>query len=221
VITVQDGGERRDLVLVVAREPLLCDGLAATLARRSLSVECSGTVVHAARLLDELKPRWSVIVLDPPLPDASVGSACETLIGRHPDTAAVVLLRGVERTALTHASGSGARGLLNTAIGAGELVHALEQVAAGVVVVDPSFFAQLAGRTAWPPSASHSQRSLTHHQLRALRLVADGNTSKEIARSMRTTPTAVDHTVERAAERLGAANRAHAVARAMRLGLLG
>jgi DNA-binding CsgD family transcriptional regulator len=62
--------------------------------------------------------------------------------------------------------------------------------------------------------------ALTDRELDALRQLAGGHTSKEIALILGVTKTAVDHAIERATHRLGASHRAHAVAVAMRRGLL-
>jgi DNA-binding CsgD family transcriptional regulator len=61
---------------------------------------------------------------------------------------------------------------------------------------------------------------LSEAQIRVLALLAEGYVSKEIARATGTTTVAVNHLIERATRRLEAAHRTHAVARAIRLGLI-
>jgi DNA-binding NarL/FixJ family response regulator len=62
--------------------------------------------------------------------------------------------------------------------------------------------------------------TLTERQRHVLRLIADGKTAKTIARELGvSTTTVLDH-IERIKTHLGAANRANAVAIAIRKGLL-
>jgi LuxR family transcriptional regulator, activator of conjugal transfer of Ti plasmids len=55
-------------------------------------------------------------------------------------------------------------------------------------------------------------------ELAALQLAAHGHTTKTIARHLNTSPQAVGMRIRRAAQKLGAANRAHAVALAIGAG---
>ncbi|HEV2124697.1 MAG TPA: LuxR C-terminal-related transcriptional regulator [Chloroflexota bacterium] len=74
----------------------------------------------------------------------------------------------------------------------------------------------------WPPGqerASHAPQ-LTTRELLALQLVARGYTTTQIARMLDTTASAVDRAIEQAANRVGAAHRAEAVALAIRRGLI-
>lgn len=71
-----------------------------------------------------------------------------------------------------------------------------------------------AGTTA-PVSAG-----LTERDLLTLQLLARGYTNQQIARLLETTPSAVGHLVERVIKELGANHRAHAVAIAVRRGLI-
>lgn len=61
---------------------------------------------------------------------------------------------------------------------------------------------------------------LTARQLETLRLVANGNTAADIARWLWVSPETVNSSLRRTYRALGVDDRAHAVAVAMRLGLL-
>lgn len=205
-------------VLVAASEPLFGAGIATALQHRSLDVTLAATVADAAEVLDAVCPLWSVLVLDPPFPDAPSEHACAALIAPFERTIAVVLFRGKSRETVHAACRYGARGLLETSVDSGRLAAALDRVAGGEIVVDAALIPDVVDAHAVEEPAP--QPALTENELAALRLVAEGQTSKEIAQKLRTTAGAVDHALERAAERLNATHRAHAVAQAIRFGLL-
>lgn len=69
------------------------------------------------------------------------------------------------------------------------------------------------------PSKARSQRRITPRELEVLALVADGYSTKEIARALWITDETVRTHVRRLLERLGARTRAQAVAIAYRDGL--
>jgi DNA-binding NarL/FixJ family response regulator len=69
-------------------------------------------------------------------------------------------------------------------------------------------------------AADPGHRPLTPVQTRMLALLAEGNTSKEIANLMNVTTASVNHNLERASQRLGTRHRTEAVARALRLGII-
>lgn len=205
-------------VLIVAAEPVVRFGLAASISGRFTVTEAVGTLGEAARSMASQDPGFCLLLLDPPLPDSTVEETCELLISRHPTTNAVALFRQRDCPAIATVCQHGVRGLLDTTATPEELQHALEQIYVGDVAVHPSMLSHLVAARQWQSQNGHDQ--LTGSQLRVLRQLADGLSSKEIARGSGTTTAAVNHIVERACRRLGAAHRTHAIARAFRLGLL-
>ena len=63
-------------------------------------------------------------------------------------------------------------------------------------------------------------RSLAHNELEALKLFANGRTADEIALALGVSPSMAHHYLRVAARKLGARNRVHAVAIAVRTGLV-
>jgi two-component system nitrate/nitrite response regulator NarL len=214
-------GERNSVsrrLVVAAREPVFRSGLTAVLESSTTDVEAVGTVMDARVAIAELVPASAILVLDPPLPDAPADAACADLIARNPGTAGVVLLRRSDPLSLRAACRHGARGIFATSVSGDQLAAALERIERGEVVVHPSLLADVLRLQS--AHGAGVRAGLTRNQLTVLRLVADGRTSKEIAQALRTTASGVDHAIERAAQHLGATHRAHAVAQAIRLGLL-
>ena len=67
---------------------------------------------------------------------------------------------------------------------------------------------------------SSVENNLTERERDVLKLIASGKSSKEIARHLRISIGGVNFHILNAMKKLGAATRAHAVARAIFLGLL-
>jgi DNA-binding NarL/FixJ family response regulator len=208
---------RQRTVAIVAAEPMLRLGIAAAIAPSYEVVGYAGTIAEAAHLLSQRTPAIALLVLDPPLPDSMPDTACTTLMRRCPGLAALVLLREVTAAAVRTACLAGARGVLGLDAPVERLHDAIERVLEGQLVVDAWVGPQLFTDAA---ALDDTDEALTPNQRLVLQRVADGQTSKEIAVTLGSTSTAVDRRIERVAQRLNAAHRAHAVATGLRLGLI-
>ena len=112
---------------------------------------------------------------------------------------------------------AGAKGYVLKGSPGQELVRAIRQVHAGDSYLSPSIGATLARQVA------HPQRGgglLTPRELAVLRLVAAGQSNNQIAGSLGITERTVKFHVTAVFNKLGADNRAQAVALAGRRGLL-
>jgi two-component system response regulator DesR len=77
------------------------------------------------------------------------------------------------------------------------------------------------GRTRFPPKASQPAPPLTEREREVLDLIAAGSTNREIAQRLYLSPHTVKEHTSAVYRKLGARNRADAVQRAQRVGLLG
>jgi DNA-binding CsgD family transcriptional regulator len=77
-----------------------------------------------------------------------------------------------------------------------------------------------AGRLAAPAAPTAAHRGLTRREAQVLGLVAQGLPTPELAHTLGISPHSVDSHVRKTMTKLGAANRAHAVALALRAGVL-
>jgi DNA-binding NarL/FixJ family response regulator len=117
------------------------------------------------------------------------------------------------------------RELVRSALGAGacavvlkesplvDLLRALQSALRGRPYVDP-----ILGRAAF--EGRRESAGLTQRESQVLLLVADGLSHDEIAERLQIGPETVRTHVQKARHRLGAENRTHAVATALRLGLI-
>ncbi|WP_055710901.1 helix-turn-helix transcriptional regulator [Streptomyces torulosus] len=98
----------------------------------------------------------------------------------------------------------------------GELVTAIVSVGAGRRWVSPAVGAQLLRRL--PPSLRELPASLTARERQVLDHIANGRSNSEIAENLTITVRTVKHHVTNLLMKLGARDRAHAVAMAQRSG---
>jgi DNA-binding NarL/FixJ family response regulator len=155
------------------------------------------------------------------LVDLFVGDESGTDIARrvraaHPSTR-VLLVSGAGRISATAARAAGAAGFVTKDRSAAEIVEAIRRIGAGEDVFDapPSPADGGAGAASRP-----AHQRLTGREHEVLQLVAAGLTNAEIAAELRLSPNTVKEHASSMFRKLGARNRADAVVRAQRLGVL-
>jgi len=115
---------------------------------------------------------------------------------------------------------AGAAGFLGMDTPLPDLIDALARVAAGAIVLDPVAARALMG-SEWAHRAHRSRPThLSPVEKKVLQLAADGLLTKQIAAALGLSPLTVKNHMARIRLRLEATDKAHAVATALRLGLL-
>lgn len=127
-----------------------------------------------------------------------------------PGVAVLLYTGGVTAAELQEALDSGARGFAFKAGGPGELVAAVQALAAGGEYVDPRVAAMLGSDSRKPAGA------LTEREREIILHVAAGLTTTEVAQRLTLSAQTVDTHVKNVIRKLGARNRVHAVAMVLR-----
>ncbi len=153
--------------------------------------------------------RPDVALVDGHFPDLGGVELTRRALEASPDTAVAVYHSGRDRLLASELIRAGARALVYKDAPLSELRRALETVAAGGTYVDP-----VAG------AALLAEPGLTTREREVLRLLADGLTREEIAERLGIGEGTVRAHLVKANRRLGARNRTHAVAVALRKGLI-
>lgn len=205
--------------IVAGAERLFCQSLMTTIEQRFTVLDTVTTFGAADRALERHQPHLSVLVVDPPFPDAPTLESCMGLVERFPMTCALLIFRERRPKDLIVACRQGARALFDMTITVEQLVNGMERLADGEVVMQPEILQDMM-RTPVRPGDGLAGTPITAVQTRMLGLLAEGHTSKEIASTLNVSTASVNHQLERAAQRLGARHRTEAVARALRLGLI-
>ena len=204
--TTRSSEQRQLRVLVVDDHEVVHWGLRVLLTHESwvqryLATDDADKAVELARRYEP-----HVALVDVFLGDCSGTDLCTRLAEASPITR-VLLMSGVGRVASTAARSVGAYGFVPKNWSVRDLAGAARMVGLGMTVFAPTEHA--------------SPNALSDREWEVLRLIAEGSTNKEIATQLFLSPhTIKDHT-RTLYKRLGARNRADAIQRAQRKGLLG
>jgi DNA-binding NarL/FixJ family response regulator len=156
---------------------------------------------------EEMARRYEphVALVDLFLGDESGAEVCERLRAASPVTR-VLLISGAGRISPSAARAAGASGFVSKDWAAGDVARAVRMVGLGMTVFEPQ-------REAAPGL-------LTEREKEVLDLVAQGATNPEIARQLFLSPHTVKEHTSSLYRKLKVRNRAEAVQRAQRLGLI-
>jgi two-component system response regulator DesR len=146
-----------------------------------------------------------VALVDLFLANESGADLCKAIREVSPDTR-VLLISGAGRMAPAAAKAAGASGFISKESDAREVVTAVRRVGLGL--------------TMFAPKSDQPEPLLTEREREVLELIAAGSTNKEIAEELYLSPHTVKEHTSALYRKLRARNRAEAVQRAQRIGLL-
>jgi two-component system, NarL family, response regulator len=204
-------------LLIVDDHPIVHDGVAAILRTEAdiQIVGSAGTVAEALRAMGTTVPE--VVLLDLRMPDEDGLDGIQRLLKAHPHIRIVMFTAYDAEEYVFAAIKAGAKGYVLKGSPGQELVRAIRQVYAGDSYLSPAIGASLARQVAHPRRGGGL---LSSRELAVLRLVAAGQSNQQIAESLGITERTVKFHVTAIFNKLGADNRAQAVALAGRRGLL-
>jgi DNA-binding NarL/FixJ family response regulator len=206
-----DSGTATLRVVVADDHPVVRDGVVALLDARGFDVV--GEADDSDRAISVCTVRTpDVLLLDYELPPADAPAVIEAVRAAPGDTRILVFsaFRDTERA--RPALDAGADGYVTKGLRAPALVEAVQRTAAGERVVDAEV-----------ERALHDEQQRTQpteRQRAVIVLVAGGATNREIASALGITERTVKYHLRALFDRLGASNRAEAVARAGAAGWL-
>jgi DNA-binding NarL/FixJ family response regulator len=169
------------------------------------------------RLVDELAPE--VVVVDPYFDGGDGPAVVRALVQWEPHPAVLVVAASERAVPPVPVLQAGARGYLLKRCGPGELLRAVLRVHAGELVLDQTGLDALISHTSAGVRAG-AVETLSERECEVLQLLADGATSKEIARTLGLAPKTVENHRCRILEKLSVANSAAAVRLALAQGLI-
>lgn len=202
--------------MVADDHPVVLDGLEAILQRKK-DIELVGTARdgnEAVALV--LKARPDVAVLDIRMPNCDGVEATERILARFPD-ARIIILSAMEDLAIAvQAFRAGAVGFMSKSTFGKLLVEGIEMAAEGKAVVTADMVRHLARSD----GGSEVTDPLTTREKSILSLVTEGKTNTQIARAVGMSVSTVKAQLSTVFEKLGAIDRASAVAICFRRGWL-
>ncbi|HEU0004271.1 MAG TPA: response regulator transcription factor [Ktedonobacteraceae bacterium] len=169
---------------------------------------------EAVSLARELTP--DVVLMDLLMPGMD-GIAATAVIRRElPETEVLALTSVLEDASVVGAVRAGAIGYLLKDTQAQELCQAIKAAAAGQVQLTPRAAARLMQAVGGP----ESPEALTERETEVLRLLAQGQSNKQIARNLNNTEKTIKTHVSRILSKLGVQSRTQATLYAIRTGLV-
>ena len=199
-------------ILAADDHPVLRAGIAALIGCEE-DMELVGEACNGREALELFrKYRPDVTLMDLRMPEMNGIDAIGAIRGEFPDARIIVLTTHHGDVQVTRALRAGARAYLMKGELRKELLETIRAVHAGQKRLSPEVAAEI---------AQHStDGTLTPREVVVLRLVAAGNSNKEIGAQLSLTEVTVKSHVKNVLSKLGANDRTHAVTIALKRGII-
>jgi DNA-binding NarL/FixJ family response regulator len=202
-------------ILIVDDHPVTREGLHAALDVEVVGEAGSGE--QAIQNAGELRP--DVVFMDVRMPGMGGIEAARAIRQASPDTKVILVTVDESRTSISEAIQAGVSGYLLKDTSADELVNAARLAVEGKAVIHPQLTRAFIEEVQTAEKKGDAA-ALSRREKEILQKVAYGATTKEVAHDLGISPHTVKTHLERIFEKLGANDRAQAVAIAIRTGLV-
>ena len=199
-------------VLAVDDHQLIRAGIATLLLTES-DIELVGEATNGGEAIAKFREcRPDVTLMDLQMPQTDGFDAIIAIRNEFPEARIIVLTTYTGDAQAIRAIKAGAQAYLLKSLLYKELIQTIRTVHAGRRAIAPAIAAQI---------AEHSgEESLTPKETEVLRLIAAGNANKQIAAQLSITEETVKSRVKNILSKLGANDRTHAVAIAIKRGIV-
>ena len=204
-------------ILIADDHPMFRQGLKTLLEREGFEVVGEAADGHeAARLARQLNP--SIAVLDLGMPSLNGIEAARDIYKRAPGTQVVLLTMYEDDAYVLEALRAGIRGYVLKAQAASDLLAAIREVLRGAVYLSPGISEAVIN--AYMSKAELPPDPLTDRERQVLQLVAEGNTTKQIASLLGVSVKTAESHRTRMMQKLGIHETASLVRYAIRRGFI-
>ena len=172
---------------------------------------------EAVELALELRPE--IIIMDLSMPVMDGVTATQKICSQLPETQVVVLTMHDDVNKTRQALDAGANGYLSKGSSFSEVLSTVEAVAAGETGLSPELAISML-RAAQDATPGPDGPLLSERQIEILQAIADGETTKQVARSLGIAQKTVHNHLNSIYRRLDTQSLTHAVLSAVRLGII-
>jgi DNA-binding NarL/FixJ family response regulator len=199
-------------ILVVDDHPVMREGLCRVVSAAG-DMEIAGEAQNGEQAVEQFRLlRPDVTLMDLQMPVMAGVEAIEHIRQEHPQARIVVLTTFKADFQALRALRAGARGYLLKSASASELIDTIRTVHSGRRYVVDTVAAEI--------GAHVDSDSLTEREIAVLRAVADGNSNRDVAKKLAVSLETVKKHMKHIATKLGSRDRTHAVAIAIKRGIL-
>jgi DNA-binding NarL/FixJ family response regulator len=207
-------------VLIVDDHPVTRDGLR-TAFNMADEIEVVGEAASGEEALDSVAQNQpDIVFMDVRMPGMNGIQATRLIRERHPETKVILFTIDESRASVAEAIQAGVSGYLLKDASVGELINAARQAMQGKAVIHPSLTQAFIEEVQLVDRAGTQEAPLSPREVEILQKIAYGATTKEVADQLGISFHTVKTHLERIFEKLGANDRAQAVAIAIRQGLV-
>ena len=198
--------------MAVDDHPLLRDGISALIGNQT-DIELVAEASTGREAIDLFrKHRPDITLMDLQMPEMSGIDAISAIRGEFPDARIIMLTTHAGDVQVSRALKAGARAYLLKGLLRKELLETIRAVYAGHKRVSSEIAAEIAEHA--------TDDALTPREVDVLRLVAKGNANKVIGAQLSLTEETVKSHIRSILAKLGANDRTHAVAIALKRGII-
>jgi len=199
-------------VMAVDDHPLLRDGISALIGAQT-DMELVAEASSGREAVDLFRTHHpDITLMDLQMPEMSGIDAISAIRGEFPDARIIMLTTHAGDVQVSRALKAGARGYLLKGLLRKELLETIRAVHAGHKRVSSEIAAEIAEHA--------TDDALTPREIDVLRLVARGNANKAIGAELALTEETVKSHIRSILAKLGANDRTHAVAIALKRGII-
>jgi DNA-binding NarL/FixJ family response regulator len=199
-------------VLSVDDHPLLREGIAALIGNQS-DMQLIGEAANGREALEQFRKHHpDITLMDLQMPEMSGIDAISAIRGEFPDARIIVLTTYAGDFQVSRALKAGASGYLLKGVLRQELLETIRAVHAGRKRLSAEVAAEIAEHAA--------DDVLTPREIDVLRLIAEGNSNKEIAGKLSLTEETAKGHVKNILAKLGVNDRTHAVTIGLKRGII-
>lgn len=200
-------------LMIVDDHDVVREGLRALIQKRTEFALVAEADSVAAAVKEAQRSAPDVVILDVRLPDGSGVEACREIRAQRPETKVLMLTSYADEEAVLSSIMAGASGYLLKQTRSQELVRALERVARGESLLDPTVTSRILERLRSGAGAKDDELALLSEQeQKILDLIADGKTNKEIAQEVFLSDKTVKNYVSSILSKLNLRRRSEAAA---------